>query len=237
MTGPPAGGDHERRRWMLILGAGVLLVVALIALFALVDGDDAADDAAPSASGEARGGCETEPPDGLDYEVATFDVTGTEAEMYGVIDATTPCRLDELLEENPDLDTIVMVDVPGSANDDANLVAARTVRDAGLTTIVTADGPGVASGGTDFFAAGVERIVESGAVVGVHSWAAGDGTEGGDLPRDHPEHRRYLDYYADVGIPEDFYWFTLEAADAADIHDMSEDELLRYEIATEIVPG
>jgi hypothetical protein len=168
-------------------------------------------------------------------DAAEFQVFGNEAEMFGTIDSSTPCRVVELFTTYPDVDTIVMIDVPGSADDDANLEAATIVHEREITIVVVADGPGVASGGTDFFAAGEIRIVESGAMVGVHSWA-GDDVEGADLPRDDPEHQQYLDFYAQIGIPSDFYWFTLEAAPASDIHYMTDEELLRFEIATDIEP-
>lgn len=36
-----------------------------------------------------------------------------------------------------------------------------------------------------------------------------------------------------MGIPSDFYWFTLEAAPAESIHWMTEEELFQYHITTE----
>ena len=69
--------------------------------------------------------------------------------------------------------------------------------------------------------------------VGVHSWADGSGTEGGDLPRDDPAHDLLLDYYEDIGIDEGFYWFTLQAAASDGIHNMTEEERTRWDIATE----
>jgi hypothetical protein len=35
-----------------------------------------------------------------------------------------------------------------------------------------------------------------------------------------------LNYYKVVGIPQAFYWCTLEAAPASDIHIMTEDEII-----------
>lgn len=170
-----------------------------------------------------------------DVDAARFEVFGDEAEMVGTIDASTPCRVRELFADHPQVEVIVMVDVPGSADDEANFEAAQLVHERGVTTLVPADGE-IASGGVDFFAAGEERIVEAGGELGVHSWATGDGLEGADLPRADPEHDVYLDFYAAIGIPEEFYWFTLDAAPADGIHPMTEDELLTYGIATEVVP-
>ena len=121
-----------------------------------------------------------------------------------------------------------MQEVPGSIDDEANLAAARLVRSYGLKTLVPTDGL-IASGGVDFFLAGVERIVEPNAMLGVHSWA-GDDFTGAELSRDNPEHRLYLDYYAEMGIPAEFYWFTLKAAPAEDIHFMTPEEIAQYKI-------
>ncbi len=162
---------------------------------------------------------------------ATFEVSGAVAVMTGTIGASTPGRMLELLLEHPEVETIRMEDVPGSIDDEANLRAARWVRRFGLTTVVPAGGM-VASGGTDFFLAGERRLVEGGARLGVHSWAGMEG-EGADVEEDHPEHQKYLDYYAEMGIPAEFYWYTLEAAPADDIHWMTEEEIERFAVATE----
>lgn len=160
-----------------------------------------------------------------------FSVDGDVATMTGEITGRTPDKVAELLDAHPNLSTIVLLDVPGSLDDVANVEAARLVRAAGLATHVPADGE-IASGGVDFFCAGVTRSAESGARFGVHSWSGG-GVEGWELDRDDPEHELYLDYYVEMGIPEDFYWFTLEAAEARDIHWMSEEELATYGLLTE----
>ena len=164
------------------------------------------------------------------YTPATFEASGATATMSGVIDGTTPERVEELIAQHPTVKTIVMQDVEGSADDQANLVAARMVRQHGFHTHVPADGE-IASGGVDFFLAGVERTVADGAKLGVHSWA-GDDTTGDQVPRDDPQHKLYLDYYAEMGIPADFYWFTLQAAPAEDIHWMTANEIIRYQMVT-----
>ena len=168
-----------------------------------------------------------------DYEAVTFAVGGENAVMTGVIDHTISERVERLRREHPEVTTIVMADVPGSIDDEANLVAARLVRDYGWNTTVPSDGV-IASGGVDFFVAGVERTIEEGAQLGVHTWGGGwwGQRSGADLPRDDPEHGRYLDYYAEMGIPAAFYWFTLDAAPADSIHNMTPDELVRYGIVT-----
>lgn len=168
---------------------------------------------------------------GDNYMPADFTVNGNQAVMVGVINGTTPERVQTLIDDYPEVTTIVMQDVEGSANDEANLVAARLVRQHGFNTHVPADGV-IASGGVDFFLAGVERTAVSGAKLGVHSWAAGDGVTGDQVPRDDPQHKLYLDYYAEMGIPADFYWFTLQAAPAEDIYFMTEAEMAQYKMVT-----
>ncbi|ANM32401.1 hypothetical protein ABI59_20840 [Acidobacteria bacterium Mor1] len=162
---------------------------------------------------------------------ATFEVDGTLAEMTGVIGASTPGRVLELALEHPAVETIVMRTVPGSMDDESMLRAAAMVRRLGYDTHIPGDGE-VASGGTDFFLAGVRRTVGTGARLGVHSWAGLD-EEGADLPRDHPEHAKYLAYYRSVGIPDRFYWFTLEAAPADGIHWMTSEEIAEYGVLSD----
>ena len=162
---------------------------------------------------------------------AVFEVHGSDALMSGVIGPNTPGRVLELVVEHPEVRRIVMHDVPGSMDDDSNLRAARLVRQRGFATHVPADGE-VASGGTDLFQAGIVRTKDNGARFGVHSWS-GFGVDGADVPEDDPQHAMYLEYYREMGIPDAFYWYTLEAAPADDIHWMTEEELKRFSMLTD----
>lgn len=184
---------------------------------------------------QSCGNCQEEVDQELPYEAATFEVEGETASMYGVIDHTTPQVVQSLIDEHPEVTTIVMIDVPGSDDDPANLAAARLVRARGFTTVVPSNGV-IASGGVDFFIAGAERIVEPCAKFGVHSWDE-DGPDGGiiygnEVPRDDPSHTMFLDYYREMDVPEDFYWFTLDVAPAARIHWMSDEEILVFGLVT-----
>lgn len=153
----------------------------------------------------------------------------------GEIGSDTPDLIADMLDDHPEITRLVLAYVPGSMDDAANLEAARMIRDAGLTTVVPKGGL-VASGGTDLFLSGASRILGPGACVGVHSWAAGEGFTARDLARDDAEHDLYLDYYVEMQIDPDFYWFTLDAAPAESIHWMTRDELAQFNMATETLP-
>ena len=149
--------------------------------------------------------------------------------VMGVINDGSDAAMIELLNRSPDVRTVVLTLVPGSMNDEINVALGRKLRSAGMTMYLPARGM-VASGGTDLLISGSRRIVEPGAKVGVHSWGAF--WRGGDkLPRDDPRHGLYLDYYREMNVPEEFYWFTLDAAPPEDIHWMTEAEIERYRIS------
>ena len=168
---------------------------------------------------------------GQDYVPLSLEVSGNSFIATGVIDGSTPETIRNAIAANPGVVTLVLQNVPGSADDEANLQAARSVRAANLTTIVPSGGM-VASGGTDLFLAGAVREIGAGACLGVHSWSTDGSVEGKDVPRSDPQHQLYLKYYAEMGIPSAFYWYTLEAADASNIHWMKNAEINAYQMTT-----
>ena len=174
--------------------------------------------------------CATE----LDYTPLQFSVDQDRFIATGEIDGNTLDAFEAALEKHPDIRTLVLQNIGGSVDDEANVIFSRAVRDLGFTTIVPADGM-VASGGSDLFLAGKTRVLEPGACIGVHSWAAEDFTAT-DLARSDPEHDRYLDYYDDIGIDQAFYWFTIEAAPADGMHWMSAAEVTQFGVTTDLAP-
>lgn len=160
----------------------------------------------------------------------SFKVEGDTALMTGVITSETPATILQLFFEHPNVTTIEMITVPGSIDDVANLRASLYVNKFGVTTKLNANSS-IASGGTDFFLAGKKRIVAPGARIGVHSWGGGN-IPATELPKDDEAHKKYLDYYTKVGIPTDFYWYTLKAAPAGAMHTMTTDEIKKYKIQT-----
>ncbi|WOO40834.1 hypothetical protein [Rubellicoccus peritrichatus] len=165
---------------------------------------------------------------------ASFTVNGDRARMNGFIDGSTPSAVDALLANNPNVTAIDIYIIPGSDNDNANLQASRKIRAAGLHTHVLDNG-GIFSGGVDFFLAGATRSLGSNVEVGVHPWRDGSNVSGADYPMNSPAHDLYLDYYAEMKIDADFYWFTLTATPNTgipgdDIHLMSAEEIDQYAI-------
>lgn len=164
------------------------------------------------------------------YTPVSFVAQGDQIIATGTIDHTTLDAFEEVIAQNPQAKTLVLQQIEGSVDDDANVIFSRVVHENGMTTVVPSDGL-VASGGTDLFLAGNTRVLQPGACVGVHSWSGG-GLVATELPEDDPEHDRYLDYFEDIGVDEDFYWFTLESAPADDMHWMTAAEANRFDMTS-----
>jgi hypothetical protein len=94
----------------------------------------------------------------------------------------------------------------------------------------------IASGAVDFFLAGIKRTRESGSLIGVHSWASGR-QEAADFPVGHENQLPYIDYYVEMGFSQEdaeaFYYFTINAAPAADIYWMTDAEIDQYKLLKE----
>lgn len=168
------------------------------------------------------------------YEPLEFVTRGDEIIVTGVIDRRALRTFEREADRNPQAKTLVLQLVDGSADDDANVVFSRVVRERGFDTVVPSDGL-VASGGTDLFLAGNQRTLEPGACVGVHSWSSAR-LEGAELPRDDPEHDIYTAYFEAIGADPDFYWYTLEVASSDEMHWMSAAEVDRFDMTTGATP-
>lgn len=156
--------------------------------------------------------------------------------MDGVIDSNTPIHWDNFIAAHPNINTIIMKDCPGSNDDEANLKVAKTIRQQRVAIHLPADAI-IASGAVDLFLAGVTRTREAGSKIGVHAWADGNNKEATDFPKGHTEHQPYIDYYQEMGFSKEnaeaFYYFTIHAAKAADIHWMTDEEIKQYKLLTE----
>lgn len=172
---------------------------------------------------------------GDDISIAPFQIVDdTTIRLNGEINSNTERAFDEVMKQNPNTELIIFGIAPGSDDDEINLRVGRKVHQLGLNTHVEDNGE-IASGAVDLFLAGAQRSLGSNSRVGVHSWA--DGTsEATAFPRDSDEHLFFIDYYVDIGMSrqqaEDFYFFTINAALADDIHWMTAAELATYQITT-----
>ncbi len=169
----------------------------------------------------------------------TFTPYGDALIINGETQPDSLAKFKIALDQYPDTRTIILNIVPGSDDDDVNLKMARVIRKKTLSTHLTRDSV-IESGGIELFMGGVERTMERGAKVGVHSWSDDDyGYEAHELPKDHADHKPYIKTYKKLGIPKSFYWFVINAAPADGMYFMTEEELERFNLLTKpiIEPG
>ncbi len=154
--------------------------------------------------------------------------------LDNVIDSMSPNRFRALLAAWPNVDTLKIIECPGTVDDEANLVLARMIRKVGMRTIVPSNGS-ARSGGVELFLAGAEHRAEPGAELGVHSWVDEYGREARDYPANDPVHQEYIRYYIDMGFTpqkaREFYAFTNAVAPHDGIHFMTRQELAHFNIA------
>jgi hypothetical protein len=139
----------------------------------------------------------------------------------------------DLMQSDLNITTLVEQNISGSIHDDINMQTGRLVRQSGLSTHLE-NGSHIASGGVDLFCAGVQRTIEEGAKLGVHSWS-GEDIEAGELPEESPLHNNQINYFNEMlGDPlgKEFYFFTIYAASADDMYYMNENEIEQYGIST-----
>ncbi len=165
---------------------------------------------------------------------STFRIEGDTAYLNGDLGSITYRQVRHLIENHPEVVRIVFERVPGSVNDEVNVLTGRLVRNAGYATELLPQSV-ISSGGVDLFLAGEERVVADGARIGVHSWGdPGGDTEPADLPRDHPAHAHHVSYFSEI-MPNgvEFYFYTLRAAAFEDIHWMAPGEISHWGLATD----
>jgi ATP-dependent protease ClpP protease subunit len=129
-------------------------------------------------------------------------ISPDKVELNGSIESDTPAQFKAMLRAFPSIREIVMVDCPGTGDDEANLALARMVRKAGIATFVP-NGGSVRSGGVELFLAGAKRSAAPGAEFAVHSWLDEDGMEPEDFAESDPVNRDYVDYYREMGMSAD----------------------------------
>ncbi len=177
------------------------------------------------------------PPPPSDAESFKMEVADDFFIASGTLVPSSKEHIQAARQNNQNIKILVMLNVPGSDDDNDYLEAAWGLHQDGFMTIIPSDGL-IASGGTDFFLAGTFRIVQPGACIGVHSWED-DGPPpytATQLPRDHEEHGDFLEYFQAIGISSEFYWFTIKAAPASGMHWMSPAEINRFKMSSIPLP-
>lgn len=161
----------------------------------------------------------------------------TTVEMNGVINSKSLKNFNALYALYPKINKININVCEGSADDATNLLLSAKVHELKINTHLMDNGL-MASGGVDFFLAGIERTSGMNTKIGVHSWAGmddkGKNISATDFPVGHAYHLPYINYYVSVGFTqkeaEDFYYFTINAASAESIHWMSDAEIMKYKL-------
>ena len=158
------------------------------------------------------------------------------AQMNGVITGKTPKSFNNLISKYPKIKFINMLDCPGSDDDEANLVVSKQMHDKGISFHLLKNSE-IASGAVDMYVGGIKRTREAGSKIGVHSWGADRGDPiATSYPKGHAVHLPYINYYISVGFSkvdaEAFYYFTINAATADNIHWMTDEEIKQYKIIT-----
>jgi len=161
---------------------------------------------------------------------------GNVATINGTLGAITFNQILDLNANERGVHTLLLEDIDGSINDEVNVETGRLIREAGYTTCVDNDSK-VYSGGVDLFCAGKFRKIDTGATLGVHSWCCGNsGEEAHEIPENDPQHNSQINYFKEMlGDPlgKEFYFFTINAAGADDIHVMTASEIDQYQLSTE----
>ncbi|SNZ00994.1 hypothetical protein [Flagellimonas pacifica] len=156
-------------------------------------------------------------------------------EMNGTIGSSSLKDFNRLHANHTTVKTINIINCDGSSDDTVNLLLSKRVHDLSLSIHILDNGT-IASGGVDFFLAGKKRTRGKNTKIGVHSWS--DGTnEATNFPVGHANHLPYINYYKSIGFTqkqaEDFYYFTINVASAANIHWMTSEEIEKYGIIKE----
>jgi len=160
----------------------------------------------------------------------------TTVEMNGVINSNSLTNFNSLYTAYPNITKINIKQCDGSMDDETNLLLSKRVYDLGINTHLLNNGL-IASGGVDFFLAGIQRTKGANTQMGVHSWSDGNGAQATDFIVGHANHLPYINYYVSVGFTqqqaEDFYYFTINTATAENIHWMTTTEISTYNIITQ----
>lgn len=124
------------------------------------------------------------------------------AALVGITTSYTPAEFDLMMANHPDIAVIEFIECPGTHDDRANLRLGRMIRARGIAAAVP-EGGSVRSGAVELFLAGATRQIDEDAEFAVHAWLDDRGLGAWDYAADSPEHRKYIDYFREMGMAED----------------------------------
>ena len=158
-------------------------------------------------------------------------VEDTIAYAYGGTDHHSFADVRRQLDENPQIETIVLRNVPGTTHLGENTRIAQMIRARGINTHLESTSF-IASGGVDLFLAGQERTMECGARIGVHSWQDSEGESPRTLGHD-PLEERMERFHASLDVDPDFYAFARDAAPHSALYFLNRDDLERFDLLSD----
>lgn len=118
--------------------------------------------------------------------------------------------------------------IPDSANDEYNVKTCLEINRIRINTELLSHSV-IESGGVALFISGNKRTIAKSSKIGVHAWK-GLIKKANDYPRDHEEHKIFLDFFEEVKMDTAFYWFTIRAAHAKGMHYMIKEEIEIYRL-------
>lgn len=166
-----------------------------------------------------------------DLGLLKFTARGDVAIGNGYTDGRSVGMVRGFLRDNPQVRTLVFGKALGTKDADRNFIIGREIRRRGLNTHLTRRSV-IASGAVDLFLAGVERTMDCGALIGVHSWSSGDYYYPARIGSD-PRQKLHERFLSDMGVDPDFYAFTRDAALPDDMYYLSGEDIARFGLLTE----
>lgn len=193
--------------------------------------------------------------DATRYGIFTV-VSATEVQVRGDLVDGVKANFDAMMAAHPGITKMTLLFVGGSSvsgrvvngkETDDGMEVGRAVYQRGIATHLPAGGL-VASGGTDLFASGKTTSYDgelgtaadcdvdepTKTCIGVHAWGGGwEGNPKGtawDIKDDknHEQHVKYLQYYQDIGVSANFYFYTIGAAKAGGMAYMNDAQFKQY---------
>lgn len=159
-------------------------------------------------------------------ETPTIELKNDKAHISGLLGKKFHKKFEKFVIEHPEVKELVLVNIPGSINDEWNVKTCLLLNKNGMNTHLLSTSE-ISSGGVDLFISGNKRTIEEGAKIGVHSWRDGN-KDGSEYPRDSEEHIMFLDFFKEIKMDTTFYWYTLRAAPADSMHWMTNQEIKKY---------